>query len=109
MTRPPALSIPLGPTFQHVAEEEYAAFLERYGYSYREHLLLRRKQFVQRYPDLQNWFQLPLPERVGRLDGETRSRLSYPVFFAREALCAEGAPFRMKTDSMDYTVEERSQ
>jgi integrase len=75
------------PSWQHAEEEEYVAFLQRYGNSYREHLLIRRKQFVQRYPDLQNWFQLPLAERVGRLYGETRSHLSYPVsFYARQYL-----------------------
>ncbi len=52
MTSQTALSCPHDPSFEHATEEEYTAFLQRYGSSYREHLLLRRKQFMQRYPDL---------------------------------------------------------
>ena len=37
------------------------------------------------------------------------ARFADVIAISREASCAVGAPFRMKKDSMDYTMEERSQ
>ncbi len=69
------------PAFEHATPDEYAAFLQRYGPSYRARLLHSYHQFVQRYPYLQEWFHSSLVERVGRLYGETRNQLSYPESF----------------------------
>jgi len=40
-----------------------------------------RRQFVERWPTLGEWFAAPLIERVGRLRGESFHRPSYPVSF----------------------------
>ena len=40
-----------------------------------------RRQFVDRWPTLGDWFAAPLIERVGRLRGESFHRPSYPVSF----------------------------
>jgi hypothetical protein len=58
--------------YQHASAEDYLRGI-RAGYPDRRHLrhLLRfREVFVQRYPDLRDWFNAPLSERVGRLQGE---------------------------------------
>lgn len=48
---------------------------------YRRHLLHWYVQFVQQYPHLRDWFTAPLPERVGRLYGESKYRPSYRISF----------------------------
>ncbi len=58
--------------YQHASAQDYLRGIQA-GYSDRRHLkhLLRfREVFVQRYPDLRDWFAAPLTERVGRLAGE---------------------------------------
>ncbi len=40
---------------------------------------------------------------------EAFSQILTLFFHQGKRSCADGAPFRMKKDSMDYTVEERSQ
>src|SRR5207244_8509810 len=71
------------PVFHHASTEEYATFVSAYTESqeYRRHLLHWHAQFVQHYPDPRDWFTAPLPERVGRLYGESKSRPSYRVSF----------------------------
>lgn len=63
----------------HASSEEYKDFV--YGYTqnrdHRRLLLQYQARFMQRYPDLRNWFSAPLAERVGRLHGEDISHLSY--------------------------------
>lgn len=82
-----AFNSPQEPSWQHAGEKEYTTFLQRYGASYREHLLIRRRQFILHYPDLQGWFHSPLSERVGRLYGESGCNPSYPISFrARQYL-----------------------
>jgi hypothetical protein len=71
------------PVFHHASTEEYATFVSAYTESqeYRRHLLHWHAQFVQHYPDPSDWFTAPLPERVGRLYGESKYRPSYRVSF----------------------------
>src|SRR5260221_11432506 len=71
------------PSCQHASAEAYARYIRGYTDNARQikHLLGFRARFVRRYPDLGNWFQAPLAERVGRLYGEERKqptcRVSY--------------------------------
>ena len=71
------------PDFHHASREEYAMFVFTYTESqeYRRHLLHWYAQFVQQYPHLRDWFTAPLPERVGRLYGESKYRPSYSISF----------------------------
>ncbi len=68
------------PLCRHASSEEYKEFV--YGYTKnrecRRLLLQYQAGFMQRYPDLRNWFKAPLAERVGRLYGEDISHPSYP-------------------------------
>jgi len=61
---------------RHASAEEYAALVSRCTNSLRQrkHLLGCRDRFVRHYPDLRQWFQAPLSERVGRLHGEPRAK-----------------------------------
>ncbi len=57
---------PAHPHFQHASQEDYTAFVNRrpsvrVGYN----LLKAYRRFIRRYPDLDQWFQAPLTERVG--------------------------------------------
>jgi integrase len=69
----------------HPTEDEYAAWL---GYSQpaaaRKSTIYRRRCFVQTYPDLAQWFQAPLHERVG-LDPES-NRNAFASARARQYL-----------------------
>jgi integrase len=70
-------------SLQHASEQEYAAFvLQHYGTLGDQGYYLKiRRAFVEAYPNLHAWFQAPLPERAGRLYGQSRShavgRVSY--------------------------------
>jgi len=67
------------PLCHHASSAEYKEFV--YGYTQnrdRRRLLLQSQaQFMQRYPDLRNWFRAPLTERGGRLHGEDIYHASY--------------------------------
>lgn len=65
----------------HCDPDEYAAFLERLPMdaSFRRKRLLYRSQFIERWPDLESWFVEPLAVRIGRLDGESQARPSFPI------------------------------
>jgi integrase len=71
------------PSCEHASAEAYATYIRGYTQNARQikHLLGFRARFVQRYPDLGDWFAAPLAERVGRLYGEERKqptcRVSY--------------------------------
>jgi integrase len=71
------------PVSHHASTEEYATFVYAYTESqeYRRHLLYWHTQFVQYYPHLGDWFAAPLPERVGRLYGESKYQPSYRLSF----------------------------
>jgi integrase len=54
--------------FHHASVEEWEAFVQSYttNKGYQWELLRFRQQFVERYPDLNDWFAAPLVARVGR-------------------------------------------
>ncbi len=74
---------------RHASVEDYTRFVYAHTEkrNYRKLLLNRRSRFVQRYPDLRDWFKAPLIERVGRLYGEHAHDASYPEsYLARSYL-----------------------
>lgn len=60
----------------HASEIEYARFIAecQFPKTAQKQLLRTRRVFVERYPDLHVWSQAPLPERIGRISGETGGR-----------------------------------
>ncbi len=79
------------PSYQHASAEAYAAFLREYlGKSRSVPFYLRmQEQFIQAYPDLQTWFEVPLTERIGRVYGEsdhTFHMFHRPSYLARAYL-----------------------
>jgi hypothetical protein len=40
-----------------------------------------RREFVERWPRLQDWFKIPLRERIGRLPGEHQGRVGFPAAY----------------------------
>jgi site-specific recombinase XerD len=74
MSRPEFLRDYPPPSFEHASVEDYAAFVREYAPQpkHRAALLRFRKNFIQQYPHLPDWFAAPLPARVGRLYRETR-------------------------------------
>src|SRR6266481_4726874 len=74
---------------QHCPAEEYDAFLGRCGFA--KHFVQQRrsyrKLFVQAWPDLEAWLHAPLADRIGRIDGQSRSTLrNQPSYWARAYL-----------------------
>jgi hypothetical protein len=69
------------PPRRHASLEEYRAFL--HGRNHRAETVgqfsKRHLRFVRQYPELESWFAAPLPERIGRLYGETREQTSYRI------------------------------
>ncbi len=73
--------------FRHAEASEYTAFVQAFANlrtyakpgKERARLLRCRTQFVQSYPDLNEWFSAPLVERVGRLYHEDYNHPSYPI------------------------------
>src|SRR5437870_4261903 len=78
------------PSCEHASAEAYATYIRGYTQNARQirHLLGFRARFVQRYPDLGDWFAAPLAERVGRLYGEEREQPTCRVSY-------EGRPYLM--------------
>jgi integrase len=67
---------------QHVSAEEYAKFIRaRYGAGSAKHFLHARAEFVDSYPDLSDWLQLPLAERVGRTFRQDKKNLLNQVSY----------------------------
>src|SRR2546427_6778506 len=76
---------PSHPRFQHVTSEEYHAFTrQRPTIRSGSNLLKAYRRFIRHYPDLDQWFQAPLAERVGKT--KTRSGKAYVSAFARPYL-----------------------
>src|SRR2546425_443753 len=74
----------------HASPEEYGTFLQTYIRDERtmKFFLGTRARFVRKYPDLRDWFQAPLVERVGRLYGELPGQRTNPISYkARGYLC----------------------
>jgi integrase len=71
------------PAARHCEEDEYRRFLEGIPIdpAYRRHKLGHRRRFVRTWPELQEWFAVPLPERVGRLPGEDRHTPSFRISY----------------------------
>jgi len=67
------------PPCHHASAGEWEAFVQEYAANkeYRWELLRFRRQFVERYPDLQDWFRAPLVERVGRTHEERQQRVRH--------------------------------
>ena len=65
--------------FHHASAQEWETFVQQYATSkkYQGALLLSRRQFVERYPNLGEWFAAPLVERVGRSDEECRQDVGH--------------------------------
>jgi integrase len=66
---------------RHASLDEYQAFMHArnsragtVGQFSKQYL-----RFVRLYPDLERWFAAPLPERVGRLYGDTEKQVSYRI------------------------------
>ncbi len=72
MTSPQLLLAHRFPPYRHASAEEWEAFVRAYAEhkEYQWELLRFRRQFVERYPDLNDWFAAPLVERVGRTDAQ---------------------------------------
>jgi len=68
---------------RHCSDEEWRRWVHERGGNRQNQLqkLRFRRQFVERWPTLGSWFAAPLPERVGRLRGESFHRPSNPVSF----------------------------
>jgi hypothetical protein len=69
--------------FHHCSDDEYAKFLTGLPVTpeFRRMRHRYRRDFVERWPKLEDWLAEPLPERVGRLCGETQKSPSYPVSY----------------------------
>jgi integrase len=73
------------PPSRHASAEEWETFVRAYAEhkEYQWELLRFRRQFVERYPDLNDWFAAPLVERVGRTDEQRHAGTRH------NALCKE--------------------
>ncbi len=68
---------------RHCPDAEWVAYVQAQGGNrqYRLQKLRFRRQFIDRWPRLADWFAAPLVERVGRLRGESSHHPSFPVSF----------------------------
>jgi hypothetical protein len=75
--------------WKHASLEEYTAFVRTYARTpgSQDYLLRSYRRFVKQYPDLLEWFQALLPQRIGRLLGEDAEQIRFPVsYYARPYL-----------------------
>lgn len=65
----------------HSSEDDYQLFVANLDITadWRHRQLRFRPMFVQRYPDLNAWFDRPLRERVGRRRGEYQNQRRNPA------------------------------
>lgn len=68
---------------RHATEAEYVAFLSDLNQNpvHKRTMRLYRRKFVKRYPNLVDWVDAPLTERVGRLRGEGRHSTTDPTSY----------------------------
>lgn len=102
MTLPLARSAELPPR-QHASAEEFAELIRAVSNdpSYLSLKLRHRREFVTRYPDLDEWFAEPLTRRVGRLIDEDprRGPVTDPISYnARQYLTFLGVTGRAAFD-----------
>ena len=88
---------------EHCSAEEYDSFLA--GCDVAKHFVQQRrsyrKLFVQAWPDLEAWLHAPLADRIGRIDGQTRSTpRNQPSYWARAYLYYLALTGRLR---LDYT------
>jgi hypothetical protein len=96
-----AVSEPRAFLSEHCSTEEYDAFLG--GCDVAKHFVQQRrshrKLFVQAWPKLEAWLQAPLGDRIGRIDGQTRSTLrNQPSYWARAYLYYLALTGRLRLD-----------
>jgi integrase len=89
--------------WQHASAEEFAALITAVttDRSYLSARLKHREAFVDRYPDLDEWFARPLTHRVGRVQGEDprRGPVTDPISYnARHYLSFLGVTGRVAFD-----------
>lgn len=89
--------------WEHASADEFAALITAVtaDRSYLAKKLRDRQAFVDRYPDLEEWFDEPLIRRVGRLLGEDprRAPITDPVCYeARHYLSFLGVTGRLAFD-----------
>ncbi len=85
----------------HASAEEYKTFVYAFTHNEgeREHLLSHRRCFVRYYPDLQEWFQAPLAERIGSPNKQGSERAKYQAnFYARRYLIFLALPGYLRLD-----------
>lgn len=70
-------------SFDHCGETEYVAFLAGLPVTQGFRAMRRRYRyaFVDRWPKIDDWFDAPFEERIGRLRGETQKLPSYPASY----------------------------
>lgn len=88
---------------QHASAEEFADLIRAVteDRTYLNLKLKHRREFVARYPDLEEWFAEPLTRRVGRLLGEDprRGSVTDPISYnARHYLTFLGVTGRVRFD-----------
>lgn len=68
---------------EHCSDDEYVAFLDRLSVtpSFRRKRRFYRAEFVECWPQLEDWLAEPLHERIGRLSGEKQKAPSYPTSY----------------------------
>lgn len=68
---------------EHCGEREYDHFLSRLNVTpqYRRMRARWRREFVEHFPTMQEWFDLQVHERIGRLSGERQGHVSFPVAY----------------------------
>jgi integrase len=67
---------------RHIRAEEYAEFIHtHYDPGSAKHFLYAHADFVGRYPNLSEWMQLPLVERIGRTFRQSKKDLSNPISY----------------------------
>lgn len=76
-------TIELAEPSEHCDEDEYAAFLDRLVVTPEFRRMRRRwrREFIERWPDLEHWLAERLDVRVGRLHGETQKTASHPISY----------------------------
>ncbi|MGE8944045.1 tyrosine-type recombinase/integrase [Leptospira interrogans] len=78
-----AASPTCGVAFSHCDDAEYVTFLAGLPVTQGFRTMRRRyrRAFVERWPRVEDWFDAPFDERIGRLFGETQKRPSFSASY----------------------------